>query len=112
MKSTSKDGDKTRSKRPPAKTPEARERQMVNLAVDVAESRMMNGTASDGLITHYLKIASIREEKERLKLDLENKLLQAKADQIGSQVRSEEMYKKAMDAFRSYSGGGEETYDD
>lgn len=111
MTSHSKDGDGRISKRPPAKTPEGRERQMVNLAIDVAEQQMMDGTASAAVITHYLKIASVREEKERLKLDLENRLLQAKTEQIGSQARSEEMYKEAIEAFKTYSGQ-EETYDD
>lgn len=107
MASTSKDGEQRFIKRPPAKTPEARERQLVQLAVDVAEDRMLKGTASDGLLTHYLKLASVREEKERLKLDLENKLLQAKTDQIGSQVDSEQLAAKAIAAFRSYQTGEE-----
>lgn len=112
MASTSKDGTNPRTKRPPAKTPDARERQLVNLAVDTAEEQMLNGTVSSGVLVHYLKIASAREEKERLKLDLENKLLQAKTEQIGSQARSEELYEKAINAFRKYSGEEEEFIDD
>lgn len=112
MASTSKDGTNPGTKRPPAKTPEARERQLVSLAVDTAEEQMLNGTVSSGVLVHYLKIASAREEKERLKLDLENKLLQAKTEQIGSQARSEELYEKAINAFRKYSGEEEEFIDD
>lgn len=111
MTSNSKDGDTTRSKRPPAKTPEARERQLVNLAVDVAERQMLDGTVSAAVLTHYLKMASAREEKERLKLDLENKLLAAKTEAIGSQVRSEELQKEAIAAFQSYKGMDEEIID-
>lgn len=111
MASGSKDGEDKITRRPPAKTPEARERQLVSLAVDLAEKQILEGTASTGVLTHYLKMASEREKKERLKLDLENKLLQAKTDQIGSQAKSEEMYKEAIQAFKSYSGQ-EDTYDD
>lgn len=112
MASNRKDGDSKRPKRPPAKTPEGRERQLINLAVDVAEERMLNGVASDGLLTHYLKLASIREEKERRKLDLENKLLEAKTEAIGSQQKSEKMYEEAIKAFAAYSGRDEEVIED
>lgn len=101
-----------RKKRPPAKTPEARERQLVNMAIDVAEDQLIKGTIAAGPLVHLLKLATVREKKEMLKLDLENKLLQAKAEQIGSQAKSEELYAKAIAAFSTYAGNEEESFDD
>ena len=40
----------------PALTPEARELQMISLAVDLAERQLLEGTASSQVITHYLKL--------------------------------------------------------
>ena len=39
--------------RRPAITPEARENQMIALAVDLAERQLLEGTASSQVITHY-----------------------------------------------------------
>lgn len=93
-----------RPKRPPAKTPEARERQMMALAVDLAEQQLMDGSASAQVITHFLKLADPKEELIREKLRRENTLLEAKENQIRSQQNSEEMYEKVVEAMRRYSG--------
>lgn len=89
--------------RPPL-TPEARENQMIALAVDLAEQQLRDGTASSQLITHYLKLATQRERLERERLEEENKLLRAKTEAIQRQEASDEMYKKALKAFGIYSG--------
>ena len=49
----------------PALTPESREKQMISLAVDLAEQQLKDGTASSQVITHYLKLASMKEKLER-----------------------------------------------
>ena len=51
--------DRSRKIRP-ALTPEARENQMISLAVDLAEKQLMEGTASSQVITHYLKLGSTK----------------------------------------------------
>jgi hypothetical protein len=91
----------------PALTPEAREDQMVHLAVNLAEQQLMDGTASSQIITHYLKLATVNAQLEREKLKYENELTKAKIEAIQSQKASEELYKKALDAMRNYSGHGE-----
>lgn len=91
-------------RRSPATTPESRENQMVSLAIDLAEKQLADGTASATVITHYLKIGTIREQLEKEKLVQENALLRAKAESIGSQAKTEQMYKEALDAMRTYSG--------
>lgn len=94
----------SRCTRPPAKTKEGRENQLISLAIDLAESQLANGTASPSVITHYLKLASTREKLEKEKLAKENELLKAKTEAIESGKKIEEMYKEALDAMRLYSG--------
>jgi hypothetical protein len=99
-----KDAEPSRPRRPPATTPEARESQMISLAVEVAEAQMRAGTASSQVITHYLKLATTRERLEQEKLTRENALLAAKADSMISGKNSEDLYEKAIKAMKSYQG--------
>lgn len=91
----------------PALTPEARENQLISLAVDLAEQQLRDGTASSQVITHYLKLGSTKEKLEKEKIERENELLKAKVDAIQSSQRSEEMYAEALRAMRDYSGNGD-----
>lgn len=99
-------------KRPPATTVQGRENQVVALAYDVAENQLRAGTASSQVITHFLKLGTERERLERLKLEQETKLAQAKVEQLASAARIEELYSEAMDAFRGYqpSSDSEDDY--
>lgn len=106
---------KEKPRRRPAATPEARENQMVSLAVDLAERQMLEGTASAQVITHFLKLGTEREKLERERLRQEIILGQAKADQIASAERVEKLYSQALKAMRQYQGqefDDEEDYDD
>ncbi len=98
----------------PALTPEARENQMIAYAVDLAEQQLLDGTASSQVITHYLKLGSMRERLERERLEEENKLLRAKTEALQSTKRMEETYEKVLEAIKVYSGHGvdsEESYE-
>ncbi len=88
----------------PALTPDARENQLISLAVDLAEQQLIAGTASSQVITHYLKLGSSKERLEKEKLERENELLRAKAESLQSAQRVEELYMNALDAMRNYSG--------
>lgn len=90
----------------PALTPEARELQMISLAVDLAEKQLLEGTASSQVITHYLKLGSSREKLEKERLEEENNLLRAKVRAIESTDEIKDLYKDAINAFRIYSGQG------
>lgn len=103
----SPDSPSPRRSRRPALTPEARENQMISLAVDLAERQLEEGTASSQVITHFLKLGSSKERLEREKLEEENKLLRAKTENLQSQKRVEELYAEALTAMRRYSGQGE-----
>ena len=90
----------------PALTPEARENQMISLAVDLAEKQLIEGTASSQVITHYLKLGSTKERLEKEKLEEENKLLKARTEALQSAKRVEELYSDAIAAMKRYSGNG------
>ncbi len=88
----------------PALTPEARENQLISLAVDLAEKQLQEGTASAQVITHYLKLGSTREQLEKEKIKKENKLLEEKAKAYQSAEELKELYADALDAMKRYSG--------
>lgn len=88
----------------PALTPEARENQMISLAMDLVEERLRNGTASSQETTHFLKLGSSKNKLEVEKLKQETELLKAKQDSLESTARIEQLYNDAMSAMRTYSG--------
>lgn len=88
----------------PATTPEAREKQLEALAMDLAEKQLREGTASSSVVTHFLKLASTRDEIEKDLLASRAKLTKAKADDIASSKRNEEIAEQALDAMKSYGG--------
>lgn len=91
-------------------TPEARDNQMISLAVNLAEKQLMEGTASSQVITHYLKLAATRE-RERIEKDIleeQKKLVIAKTEALQSSKRMEELYANAIEAMRQYGGSREQ----
>lgn len=103
-KSSSKD---THTPIRPALTPEARENQLISLAVDLVEQRLLDGTASSQETTHFLKLGSMKNRLEMKKLEEENKLLQAKTEALQSAKKQEELFEEAIKAMRRYSGNGD-----
>ena len=93
-----------RPRRPRATSAEARERQLIADANDLAERQIRQGNASAAVITHFLKLGSTREKLERERLERENELLRAKVDQLASAKNVEQLYSEALQAMRAYSG--------
>lgn len=91
----------------PALTPEAREQQMIMLAMDLVEERLRNGTASSQETTHFLKLASTKNQLEMEQLKQQTELIKAKQISLEATQRIENLYKEAMAAMKSYSGNGE-----
>lgn len=87
-----------------AKTVEARENQLIALAIDEAEKRIRDGTASSQLLSHFLRLGTTRERLEKTKLERETELLTAKTESIKSAARVEELYENAMKALGIYQG--------
>lgn len=88
----------------PALTREARENQLISLAEQLVEQRLLNGTASSQEVTHYLKLSAEKEKRnlENEKLKRENALLEAKVESLKSAAHSEELFNEAIKAFTSY----------
>ena len=108
-------------KRRAALTPEGRENQLIDLAVSLVEKRLLEGTASsqegttilidDGLVgmtVRILKLGTTRARLENERLAKEVELVQAKTEAYKSGVRMDELYEKAMAAFKRYSGQEED----
>lgn len=91
-------------KRRPALSPEARENQLVSLAVDLAEKQLIEGTASSQVITHYLRLGSTKEKLEKEILEKQKELIEAKTESLQSSKRVEELYANALEAMKNYSG--------
>lgn len=96
----------TNRRRPPAKSPEARENQLISLAVDLVEQRLMDGTASSQETVHFLKLGSTKNRLELKLLEKEVELATAKTEMLQSQKRVEELYANALTAMKTYSGRG------
>lgn len=101
---------KTAESRPPL-TPEAAESRNISLAMELAEKQLREGTASSQVITHFLKLGTVKEQLELEKMKKENALLEAKTKSIESSRKMEEDYQEVIKAMRIYSGMGEE-YED
>lgn len=91
----------------PALTPEARENQLIALAVDLAEQQLRDGTASSQVITHFLKLGTSRAELEKEKLRLENEKTKAQTTQLKSIDETRKIAEDAIKAMRNYQGFGE-----
>lgn len=95
-----------------ATTPEAREDQLISLAVNLAEQKLRDGTASNSMIIHYLKLGSTKERLEKEILAEQKEMIKAKTESLKSAKQIEELYKSALDAMRAYSGQDRKEEDD
>lgn len=96
----------------PALTAEARENQLIDLAVSLAEQQLRDGTAKSQVIAHYLKQSTAKSRLELEKLKLEKELIQAKTEALQSAKKVEEMYTEALNAMRRYAGQGSDEEDE
>lgn len=96
--------EKPKQKRSTARSPEARENEMIALAVDLAEKKLRDGTAPTQVIVHYLKLATEREHLERDMLEKKTQLIGAQIESLETAKHIEELYSNAIEAMRIYSG--------
>ena len=94
----------------PALTPEARENQLIAAAERLAEKQLLEGTASSQVIVHYLRLGTSRERLEKEKIHYETEMLKAKKESLESAKRTEDLFARAIEAFRSYRGEDETDY--
>lgn len=96
----------------PGATAEARENELIALAYDLAEQRLLNGTATSQEVVHFLKMGSMRQREELEKLKKENELLVAKTEAIHSSTANESAYREVIDALRSYQPTQDDSEDE
>jgi ribosomal protein S2 len=109
---TSGSSNTMKTRRPPI-SPEAKENQMIALAMDLVEQRLLDGTASSSETVHFLKMGSMKHQREMEKLEEENKLLRAKTEALESSKEVKELYENALKAMRNYAGQGDpDEYED
>ncbi len=93
----------TKKNMTPPLNDEAQETKLVALALKQAQLHLEEGTASSQIVTHFLRLGSIRAQVELEKLELENRLLEEKilAERSGQQLN--EMFGEVLAALKSYS---------
>lgn len=92
-------------KRPaPATNSENRLRQVGSEALDAIEQRILSGKATGAELIFAAQFLDPTRELKKEKLSKENQLLQTKSQAIEAEQRSDEMYEKAIEAMRHYSG--------
>lgn len=96
----------------PVRTPEAQEQRMINLSMKQAEKMLQEGRAPAQIVVHFLKLATEKTKLENEKLRADTEMSKSKSEVMQSQKHSEELYDKAIKAFKSYGGGGFEDISD
>lgn len=108
MKGKTTGNDIRKRPRRRAQTPEERENQLIALALDRVEERMLNGTASGQEYVQFIRMASSKARAENEKLKLELDLVRAKTENLRQQQRTDEMFANAIAAFKRYSGASDD----
>ena len=94
---------KQRSKTNTPLTEDAREAYLANLALELLEQRLLDGTATSQEVTTIIKQASTGK-LEREKIRLENDLLKVKKNHIEAETNQGELAAAAIEAMKKYSG--------
>ena len=93
---------------PPATNPDSREKELISLAVNLAEEQLRNGPASSQVITHFLKLGSTKERLEKEIMEKQVGFIQAKTEALQTAKKIEELYDSALAAMRDYNGVGDD----
>lgn len=103
--------DTPKSKFKPPESPEEAEKLASALAMNLVIERLRDGSATSQETTYFLKLNSQREkyENELAKARIEKE--KAQAESIKKSEANNDLYEKALNAFRGYSGKDDE-YDD
>lgn len=88
----------------PASSIDAKEGQLISLAMGLVEERLRNGTASSQETVHFLRLGTTKALLEKEKLEEENKLLRAKTEALEAEKEYAVEYKEVLKAMRIYSG--------
>lgn len=89
---------------PPSRTEEEQEKRAIGLATKLAIQQLRDGTASSQIITHFLKLGSLKEQAELEKIQHEIDLLKAKKKAIESGEEQDRKYQEVIKAITTYTG--------
>lgn len=92
--------------------PALRENILIGLAVDLAEKKLRDGTASSQIITTLLQLATTKYKLELEKMQSEITLKEAQAGSLNESDDIKELYSQTIDAIRSYRGMRDEEDDE
>ena len=96
----------------PSQDPAVRESQLIALAIDRVEQRIIDGTATSQELVHFLRLGTQEKQLEMEKLRHENELLKEKTSAIKAQKESAVMFAEAIAAMQSYRPPMDEEEDD
>lgn len=82
---------------------ENREAQMIALATRTAERMLMSEDCPAQIVTHYLRLGSMKSKLEKEKLENEVALLKKKCEALEAAKKSEELYAQAIKAMQTYA---------
>lgn len=91
---------------------EARINRTVQAAFEEAERRILDGSASDGLLQTFLKMGTPQARLDERKTAAEVRKLEAQADNYITAATQKDDQKRAIAAFTKYSTGRDIDYDD
>lgn len=92
----------------PARTEEEEEKRACGYAMDLAMKWLREGTAPAQVVTHFLKLGSLKEQAELEKTRREIELLKAKKKAIESAEEQDKKYQEVIKAISSYAGKDQE----
>ena len=95
------------NKRKVPETEDGIETQLIHLSTQLAKKRLEDGSISDTVLVHYLKLGSSQQRAENERLKEQVKLLKAKTTHLENAVANNDKYAKAIEAMRTYSGESE-----
>lgn len=93
-----------KKKTPPTITDDARRNQLINMAFDLLEQRLLDGTATSQEVTTLIKMSTERARIELEILRANKELALAKTEQIKAIANSDEIARRAIEAMRRYDG--------
>lgn len=92
----------------PPRTEEEEEKRACGYAMDLAVKWLREGTAPAQVVTHFLKLGSLKEQAELEKTRREIELLKAKKKAIELAEEQDKKYEEVIKAISSYAGKDQE----
>lgn len=86
-------------------TPDAKEKHLINLAMEEAEKQIKEGRASSSVIVHFLKLGASDYEKKLEMAEAQATLYKARADALEREKKDQSLAEEALAAMKDYGGG-------